>query len=175
MCCTFQIMCVTIDNWTSFFYFCQRKGFIFESVLLDEAAFYYPGSQTLVLTGITSSQESADNHFFFFFGDPGPDWASADGKQSGRRCTDLCCLRKRWHLVSVAAGQSQRAWIHHYSCSPTTPLSAWALANHKGCCHSNGQACWCPWGSLLDRIPRCPFLAKGWALSAKRLCVFAHT
>lgn len=44
----------------------------------------------------------------------------------------------------------------------------------EGCCHSNGQACWCPWGLLFDRIPWRPLPAKGWALMAERLCMLAH-
>lgn len=69
-------------------------------------------------------------------------------KQSATRCTDLCCLRKCWHLVPVAAGQSQRAWTRRYSRPPTTPPPAPSSGEPPmGRRHSNGRACCRPWGN----------------------------
>lgn len=82
--------------------------------------------------------------------------------RAGMRCPDLWCLRKSWHLATVAAGWSARAsghitiLIHPLSLRPPELQQA-----TESCSHSNGQACWCPWGSFLDRIPRRPLSVKG--------------
>ena len=63
-----------------------------------------------------------------------PQWLRADRRASG-------------HITIL---------VHPLSLRP--PEHRWAT---ESCCHSNGQACRCPWGSFLDRIPRRPLSVKG--------------
>lgn len=108
-----------------------------------------------------------------FFLWPWARWASADWKQSGMCSSDLCCLRKCWHLVRVAAGAiSER--LHPSLVLPTHCIRPSSGEPPRAVVIATAWACWCPWGSLLDRIPCRLLPAKGRAPSAELLFMFAH-
>lgn len=79
-------------------------------------------------------------------------------------CSDPQVPEEMW--ASVASGWSESVWllrssqitilIHPQLLRP--PGLQQATENSS---HSNRQACRCPWGSFLDRIPRCPLAVKG--------------
>lgn len=119
-----------------------------------------------------------------FFPDPVAWWAATDWDSGAEQVhPDLLRPTKYWHLAIVAAGWWNSVWLAlSLSHSSHITILIHPLSLHapelqqatESCSHSNMQAWRCPWGSFLDRIPRCPLPTKGLPLCGMAVYLCRH-